>query len=496
MWKIGLVLVYPIQVAIGFNLIWVKRWLGLIQTCSIRVDLGSTQVRPDPGLEVGSGFGFGAPNTSGNWVQFHLSWEMARVQVFLATLGTSPSKLNVVHQHGPCSSLTHQYKPSHVDIFRQDQARVEYIQHQAANATTGLNVIGGSLSARVPAKIDYSLGVFDYIVSIGLGTPTKFFTVIFDTGSDLTWTQCLPCINCYNQKDPIFDPTQSSTFTTIECTSNYCIQLPRFGCSSTFTCLYEQRYTDSTISKGSLIQDTLKFSDDNIQNIHFGCGDNNTGYFGHVDGILGLGRGALSIISQTTQLYNNIFSYCLPSGPNKVGYLELGSAALGVKYTPMLTNPKMPSYYFINLTAISVGGERLPLSPTIFSGPGTLLDSGTSFTHLPPTVYSALRNIFREKMTDYPMAPPLFDLDTCYDLTNFEQVVVPQILLIYDGEVTTNLDTSGILLLGKKSQTCLAFVENKDDSELVVIGNLQQRRFDVVYDVGNLQIGFGINGCS
>ncbi|PKU71424.1 Protein ASPARTIC PROTEASE IN GUARD CELL 2 [Dendrobium catenatum] len=372
----------------------------------------------------------------------------------LPQLGTSPSKLNVVHQHGPCSSLKHQYKPSYVDLFRQDQARVEYIQRQAANTTVRLNLVGGSLSAELPTNIDYSLGVFNYIVNIGLGTPTKFFTLMIDTGSDLTWTQCIPCINCYNQKDPFYDPTQSSTFTTIKCFSNYCTQLPRFGCTPTLTCIYEQKYVSRAITKGSLIKDTLKFSDDNIQNIPFGCGHNNTGYFGHVDGLLGLGR-----------------------GPNNVGYLELGSPALGVKYTPMLTNPKMPSFYFINLTAISVGGERLAISPTIFSGPGTLLDSGTPFTHLPPTAYSALRSVFREKMINYPMAPPLSQLDTCYDFTNFEQVVLPEILMIYDGEVTANLDFSGILLVAKKSQACLSFIANKDDSNLVVIGNMQQRRY-------------------
>ncbi|PKU71428.1 Protein ASPARTIC PROTEASE IN GUARD CELL 2 [Dendrobium catenatum] len=372
----------------------------------------------------------------------------------LPQLGMSPSKLNVVHQHGPCSSLKHQYKPSYVDLFCQDQARVEYIQCQAANATTHLNLVGGSLSTGLPTNIDYSLGVFNYIVNIGLGIPTKFFTLMIDTSSDLTWTQCVPCINCYNQKNPFYDPTQSSTFTTIECFSNYCTQLHRFGCSPTFTCLYEKKYVSHAITKGSLIQDTLKFSDDNIQNIPFGCGHNNTGYFGRVDGLLGLSR-----------------------GPNNVGYLELGSPALGVKYTPMLTNPKMPSFYFINLTAISVGGERLAISPTIFSGPGTLLDSGTPFTHLPPTGYSALRSIFREKMINYPMAPPLSKLDTCYDLTNFEQVVLPEILMIYDGEVIGNLDFSGILLVAKKSQACLSFIENKDDSNLVVIGNMQQRRY-------------------
>ncbi|PKU82196.1 Protein ASPARTIC PROTEASE IN GUARD CELL 2 [Dendrobium catenatum] len=264
---------------------------------------------------------------------------------------------------------------------------------------------------------------------------------MFDTGSDLTWTQCVPCINCHNQNNPFYDPTQSSTFTTIECISNYCTQLPKFDCSSTFTCLYEIGYADHCMSKGSLIKDTLKFSNANIQNFNFGCGDNNTGYFGHVDGYLGLGRGFISIISQTSKFFNNIFSYCLPSGPD-------------------------------------------------------ILDSGTPFSRLPPTTYFALRSIFRKKMSNYLMAPPLFNLDTCYDLTNIEQVVVPNISFVYEGEVTTNLDISGILFQASDYQWCLSIVGSRDNSELIIIGSMQQRRFNVVFDVGNSQIGFGINGCS
>ncbi|XP_028550760.1 aspartyl protease family protein At5g10770-like [Dendrobium catenatum] len=82
----------------------------------------------------------------------------------------------------------------------------------------------------------------------------------------------------------------------------------------------------------------------------------------------------------------------------------------------------MPSFFFLNLTAILVGGERLTVPPTIFSRPGTILDSDTMFSHLPPTTYSALR--------------------------------------------------------------------------IFIIGNMQHLTLNVVYDVGNSQIGFGPNGCS
>ncbi|XP_020705618.1 aspartyl protease family protein At5g10770-like [Dendrobium catenatum] len=409
----------------------------------------------------------------------------------MGTKGTSPSRFNVVHWHGLCTSRGRQEKPSHVELLRRDQAHVDYIQCRVDNTNVCLNPIGGSLFARVPTSIGLALGTSNYIVNIGLGTPTKSFSVMFDTGSDLTWTQCVPCVNCYTQKNPLYDPTQSSTFTDISCNSNYCTQLNRFGCSSTSTCLYEEEYEDHSSTNGSFIQDTLTFSSDIIHNFHFGCGHNNTGYFGQADGLLGLGRGAVSIISQTAQLYDNVFSYCLPSGSNKIGYLELGSTVPDVKYTPMLTNPSMPSSYFVKLIAISIGGRRLSFSPI-----ETMLDSGASITYLPPKTYYALRSIFRKEMIKYPMAPPLLNLDTCYDLTGQPEVDAPEIVFIYEGEVTTYLDGSGILYMTKLSQACLAFAKTNHEVMVAIIGNMHQRTFNIVYDVGNLRIGFRSNGCS
>ncbi|XP_028550683.1 aspartyl protease family protein At5g10770-like [Dendrobium catenatum] len=406
-------------------------------------------------------------------------------------LGTSPSRFNLVQWHSLCSSQEGQDKPSDLELLNREKAHVDYIQRRATNTNTSLNSVGGSLYAQVPANIDTYLGISYYIVNIGLGTPAKSFSLMLDTGSDITWIQCIPCVHCYTQKNPFYNPTQSSTFTNIPCNTNYCTQLKRFGCSSNSTCLYETRYADFSSSNGSFIQDTLTFSSDTIHNFRFGCGHNNTGYFGQADGLLGLGRGVVSIISQTTQLYNNIFSYCLPSGTNRNGYLELGRYVPGVKYTPMLTFPNMPSFYFLKLIAISIGNARINLLPA-----RTMLDSGTTFTYLPPSAYSILRSIFRTKMNKYSMAPPLYNLDTCYDLTGHSVVDVPEIGLIYDGEVTAFLDASGILYMTNLSQACFTFAANDDENEVTIIGNVQQRRFKIVYDMWNLKIGFGSNGCS
>ena len=47
---------------------------------------------------------------------------------------------------------------------------------------------------------------YEYLMKIKVGTPPVEQLAITDTGSDLTWIQCKPCIHCYNQTLPPFDP--------------------------------------------------------------------------------------------------------------------------------------------------------------------------------------------------------------------------------------------------------------------------------------------------
>lgn len=416
------------------------------------------------------------------------------------TVAASTSKLKVVHRHGPCSPLTpHQSKPSHVDLLHLDQSRVDSI-HLRSNPTATArrpNPTAGSLSSSVPANTGSALGTGNYVVTVGLGTPKKDFSLVFDTGSDLTWTQCVPCDNCYTQHDPIYDPTQSSTYTNISCSSDYCNELEQSSCSSSSSCLYRVLYGDNSHTQGSLVGDTLTFNAVSIPNFRYGCGHDNNGLFGKADGLLGLGRESVSIVSQTAQRYNKVFSYCLPSRSSYVGYLQLGpGAARGLQYTPMQTNPNMPSFYFLGLVGISVAAQRLPIQPTTFTAPGTLLDSGTVITRLPPEAYAALRSRFAQLMNGYPKAPALSILDTCYDLTGYKTVKVPTIGLLFDGGLKVDVDFTGILYIASVSQACLAFTGNGDPSDVGIIGNVQQRRLGVVYDVANLKIGFGTNGCS
>ncbi|CAN1245125.1 Aspartic proteinase CDR1 [Linum grandiflorum] len=57
-------------------------------------------------------------------------------------------------------------------------------------------------------------------MNISLGTPPFSIVAIADTGSDIIWTQCKPCVGCYKQDAPLFDPKSSSTYKTVSCSSN------------------------------------------------------------------------------------------------------------------------------------------------------------------------------------------------------------------------------------------------------------------------------------
>jgi hypothetical protein len=100
---------------------------------------------------------------------------------------------------------------------------------------------------------------------------------------------------------------------------------------------------------------------------------------------LGLGRGPLSLLSQTQNLYQSTFSYCLPSfkSLNFSGSLKLGPVAQPkrIKYTPLLKNPRRSSLYYVNLQAIRVGRKIVDIPPAALAfnpttGAGTILDSG------------------------------------------------------------------------------------------------------------------------
>jgi hypothetical protein len=385
------------------------------------------------------------------------------------------------------------------DMLRRDETRANGILKRNLSKN---GCASSSAAADVPTTLGLPLDTLEYVVTVRLGTPAVTQTLEIDTGSGLSWVQCRPCParRCQPQKDPFFDPGKSSTYSPYTCGSSECAELRRArygaggGCSSHSLCRYIVKYGDGSNTTGTYGSDdlTLTSSSDVVRKFRFGCSHATQGTVGRVDGLLALGGGAQSLVSQ---IGGKAFSYCLPPTPERTGFLSLGAPPLvsASRYvvTPMHRSRQDPTFYFVLLRAISVAGRRLDMPPSVFAA-GSVVDSGTIITRLPPTAYRALRAAFRKEMRahGYPPAGPNSILDTCYNLTGVGDVKLPRVALVFERDATVELHPSGVM-----EQDCLAFAPTAEDGSPGIIGNVQQRTFEVLYDVGGGAVGFRRGVC-
>ncbi|KAL6567844.1 hypothetical protein OROGR_001512 [Orobanche gracilis] len=408
-----------------------------------------------------------------------------------------PSTLEVSYSYGPCSKYS-THAPPLTHILSSDQSRVESIQarfrantNKVDNGTPNNNNKFKDMKVEVPLQAGDSYNSGLLLVTIGLGSQNTTLHVALDTGSDLTWTQCQRCRrSCYIQNDTMFDPNISTSYSGIPCNSHLCS-------------LYNENYKDYGIvygdgssSVGWLGQDSLALTpNDVIQNYTFGCGQNNTGFSDTTAGLIALGRGDLSFVNQTKEKYQQYFSHCFPSNPDSTGYLTLGTNSQKNNRLNFIStySSKGSSNYFFNITGISVGGKLVEVDPFA----SAFIDSGTIITRLQPKVYNHTRDVFKDWMTKYPFAGSYSILDTCYDFSNYANTKIdfPPILFKFSGDVTVDLAKSGVLFVVNSTMSCLAFAGNQDDADPMIFGNIQQRTFEVVYDVANEKLGFVSGGC-
>jgi len=371
-----------------------------------------------------------------------------------------------------------------LELLQHDKLRAKYIQRKLSgnNGTDGAQ----PLDLTVPTTLGSALDTLEYVITVAIGSPAVTQTMMIDTGSDVSWVRCSSTGGL-----TLFDPSQSTTYAPFSCTSAACAQLGNQtnSCSNS-GCQYTVRYLDDSNTTGAYGSDTLALSgSDTVDGFHFGCSSKEEGFDDEkFDGLMGLGGGAPSLVSQTAATYGNSFSYCLPTTNHTSGFLKFGApnGTSGFATTPMLRWARVPTFYGVLLQDIAVSGSPLGIQPTVFSD-GSVVDSGTVITWLPRRAYSALSTAFRSGMRNYTRASALGVLDTCYDFTGLDEVYVPAVELVFDGGAVVDLDLDGIMIQG-----CLAFAAT---SGLSIIGNVQQRTFEVLHDVGQRVFGFRSGAC-
>ncbi|XP_022932203.1 aspartic proteinase CDR1-like [Cucurbita moschata] len=339
----------------------------------------------------------------------------------------------------------------------------------------------------------------EFIVKIAVGTPSTEVHAILDTGSDLFWAQCRPCVKCYQQTNPIYDPSKSSTFRTLSCKSPQChLRGSGAACSGTDTCKYDYGY-ESGSTQGELATEKMAVTSrsgatTSFPEVVFGCGHNNSGTFNANEmGLIGFGRGAISFVSQIgPSVGGRKFSLCLMpynTDPRISSSLSIGSGSEvqgpGV-ITAQLVRVSHQTYYSLTLTGISVGKTLVPYS---MSGPlakgNTILDTGTPQTLLPKELYGRLAAEVRRHIPSKPIDDTLCYKDNLGDLV---------MTLHFDGDVDLRLST--VQTFNKMPDGSFCFTAMGVDDNDALIGNSMMANFLVGYDIDNMTVSFKSTDCT
>lgn len=394
------------------------------------------------------------------------------------------------HRHGPCSPVPSKKEPTFEELLRRDQLRAGYVQRKFSKNHRGGGIQQSSVEVKVPTELGSSQDTLEYVITVGVGSPAVQQIMTIDTGSDVSWVHCN---SNSGSGSALFDPTKSTTYTAFSCGAATCAQLgvEGNGCSSNSQCQYMVRYGDGSNTTGTYGSDTLALGSDTVKGFQFGCSRVEEGFGDKTDGLMGLGGDAQSLVSQTAATYGKAFSYCLPASPGSKGFLTLGAetSTTGFATTGMLRSEQSPTFYGVLLQGIKVGGNQISVAPSVFSA-GSVMDSGTIITRLPPTAYTALKTAFKDGMKQYNTTRPRSILDTCFDFSGQDNVTIPTVALVFDGGAVVDLDANGIIF-----GSCLAFTGTDDDESTGIIGNVQQRTLEVLYDVGQSVFGFKSTAC-
>ncbi|KAE8658620.1 Detected protein of unknown function [Hibiscus syriacus] len=337
----------------------------------------------------------------------------------------------------------------------------------------------------------------DYMMKLSFGTPPVEYWVVIDTGSDLSWIQRVPCTKCYSQSSSLFDPKASSTYKAFSSDSQTCRTLTETNCSKTNDCQYHVYYGDMSRTIGVLSSDTLSFGSQKatFPLSIFGCGHGNQLTVGianpGIAGLVGLGWGNFSLVSQIRTQIDHRLSYCfVPQSAKSSGKLSFGQESIisrpGVVSTPLVS--KFPeTYYYLTLEGVSIGDKTVRSS----SGQGNIvIDSGTTMAYLEQDLYDGLEAMLRDVFGEEPVQDFSSMSRLCFRTDN--NISVPEMVFHFTGadirlQPVNTFEVDGNL-------ACMLIFPNHDI--LSIFGNTAQINFQVEYDLLKRTISFAPTDCT
>ncbi|XP_028797523.1 aspartic proteinase CDR1-like [Neltuma alba] len=321
-------------------------------------------------------------------------------------------------------------------------------------------------------------------MKISVGTPPVERWALVDTGSDLIWFQCSPCPQCYPQNAPFL------------CGLDPCKALPPVNvqgqlypkCGTSNECTYFYSYKDKSCTMGELGAKSVSFGQAaSFPKTVFVCGHNNGGFNMNNAGLVGLGQGSLSLVSQMGNVGRK-FSYCLPPYSSKTTTkLRFGEEATisgnGVVSTPLITKPgSLSSFYFLHLEGITVGQQAVQTGE---SNGNIVIDSGTTLTILSSIFYEQVEALVKQAIGADQFIVQEDPYKLCYSNANSIQNF-PNFEVHFRG-ANLSLKPQNFFRLISNDVICFAMLPTDGTP---IYGNVGQIDFEVEHDLDQKEVFF------
>ncbi|KAJ4766322.1 hypothetical protein LUZ62_076697 [Rhynchospora pubera] len=342
-----------------------------------------------------------------------------------------------------------------------------------------------------------------YYVTMNIGNPAKPYYLDVDTGSDLTWLQCdAPCKSCSKVPHPLYRPTKQKL---VPCSDPICSALCQ---CDTAQCDYMLQYKDQGSSRGVLVSDAFTFRLTNKSTVRptltFGCGYDqqfsNLNAPASTDGVLGLGGGKVSIMSQLKDqgVTHNVVGHCL--GRNGGGLLFFGDDLVPyskVTWAPLSLRHKN---YSPGSASLYFGGKSLGVKQT-----DVVFDSGSTYTYFTSQAYQALVSAVKSDIGDkLKVASDDPSLPLCWkgqkpfkSISDVRKYFKSVALSFVNGKSMLEIPPDNYLVVTEHGNACLGILNGSEVGlmDFSVIGDITLQDLMVVYDNENGQIGWIKTAC-
>ncbi|CAA7404516.1 unnamed protein product [Spirodela intermedia] len=362
-----------------------------------------------------------------------------------------------------------------------------------------------------------------YFASLRIGDPPRPYFLDVDTGSDLTWVQCdAPCVSCSKGPHPLYKPEKDKL---VPCVHPICDSLQAVASTPSHTgeaqrphcdspndqCDYEVEYADQGSSRGVLISDTfsMHFVNGSLlrPRLAFGCGYDQQLYGNDApsptDGVLGLGLGKSSIMSQLREhgLTRNVMGHCL--GRRGGGFLFFGDDLVptsGVSWTPM-SGRGLRKYYSPGPANLFLGRQLLGKNFEV------IFDSGSSYTYFSSRPYEIFLTLMMRDLSGKQLKVASDDrtLPLCWrgakpfkSIGEARKYFKPLTMAFSQGKrALLAIPPENYLILTKHGSLCLGVLNGTEVGlkDLNIIGDISVQDVMVVYDNEKEQIGWARANC-